>query len=275
MDIELEESLQTLLTELIAFVPKLIVALITFGASLLVAGPAARAVRRLSERKIENEETLLLITRMTRWTVIIVGTLVALDQVDFDITGFVAGLGIAGITIGFALQDIARNFVAGLLLFARQPFQIGDTVQVADYTGEVMDITTRDTVVQTLDGERVIISNTEVLEKAIINYTESGLRRRTVYIGLGYGQDVRRAIEIFQKAMEEVEGVQDDPAPNIHAEELGDATINLAARFWVDTEVHSLIGVQSDVVIALDRTAGEKGIDLPYPIQTVRVENVS
>ncbi|MGC9348985.1 MAG: mechanosensitive ion channel family protein, partial [Anaerolineae bacterium] len=207
--------------------------------------------------------------------IFVVGTLVALDQVDFDITGFVAGLGIAGITIGFALQDVAKNFVAGLLLFARQPFQIGDVVRISEYTGGVLDITTRDTVIRTLDGERVILSNTSVLENPIVNYTDSQLRRRTVYVGLGYGQDVESAIAVFQEAMARVGGVLEDPAPTIYAEELGNATINLAARFWVDTTVDNLLDVQSNVVIALDRVAGQEGIDLPYPIQTVRVENVS
>jgi small-conductance mechanosensitive channel len=273
LDINLEASFQELLTDLIAFVPKLIVALITFTSTLLLSGPIARAVRRVTEGKIENEDTLTLITRLTRWTVVIVGTLVALDQVDFDITGFVAGLGIAGITIGFALQDIAKNFVAGLLLFARQPFQIGDMVNISEYTGSVLDITTRDTVIRTLDGERVILSNTEVLENPIVNYTDSKVRRRTVYIGLGYGQDVEKAIGTFREAMAKVSGVLQEPAPTVYAEELGDATINLAARYWVDTTTDNLLDVQSNVVIALDRTAGQEGIDLPYPIQTVRVEN--
>lgn len=272
MEIDLETSLQSLLTEFVAFVPKLIVALITFIAALLLAGPAARSVRRVTARKVKNEETLLLIARLTRWTVIILGTLVALDQVDFDVTGFIAGLGIAGITIGFALQDIARNFIAGLLLFARQPFQIGDSVRIADYMGKVLDITTRDTVIETLDGERVILSNTDVLENAIINYTDSELRRRTVYVGLGYGQEAQPAMETLLSAMARIEGVMEHPGPTIYAEELGDATINLAARFWVDTTTHSLLKVQSDVVIALDRAAEDMGIDLPYPIQTVRVE---
>jgi small-conductance mechanosensitive channel len=89
--------------------------------------------------------------------VLVLGTVVALGQVNFDVTGFVAGLGVAGVTIGFALQDIARNFVAGIILLIRQPFDIGDAVEVGDYAGSVLDITTRDTVLKTWDGEMVIL----------------------------------------------------------------------------------------------------------------------
>ena len=90
---------------------------------------------------------------LTRWTVIILGILTALEQVNFDVTSFIAGLGIAGITIGFALQDIARNFVAGILLLVRQPFNIGNAVKVAGYSGTVLDITTRDTVLNQRDHQ--------------------------------------------------------------------------------------------------------------------------
>jgi len=194
-------SFQELLQQAIEFVPHLIVSLVTFAATLILSGLAAGGVRRAARAKIQDRETVQLLSRLTRWAVLILGTLIALDQVNFDVTSFVAGLGIAGFTIGFALQDIARNFVAGILLLIRQPFNIGDAVEVAGYAGSVLDITTRDTVVKTWDGEMVILPNIEVFTNSITNYSELPYRRRTVYVGLGYGEDVTRATQVFLEAI--------------------------------------------------------------------------
>lgn len=264
--------LEELLERFLLFVPNLIVALVVFGLTLLLSGLAARWVRRAAKRKIEDSEIRELLARLARWSVIILGTLVALEQVDFDVTGFIAGLGIAGFTIGFALQDIARNFVAGILLLIRRPFDIGDAVELGDHAGTVLEITTRDTVLETWDGEMVIVPNMDAFTKPIKNYSRLPKRRRTVHIGLGYGEDVDRATRILLEAMRSVAGVQDDPAPELLAEELGDSALMLAARFWVNQETHGLFDVHSAVVQAIKETAERQGIDLPYPIQTVRLE---
>jgi small-conductance mechanosensitive channel len=269
---DLSAPFQAFVTEALQFIPKLIAALITFGASLLVSVAAARWTRMAASSKIDDEETLLLLSRLARWAVIVLGTVLALDQVNFDVTGFVAGLGIAGLTIGFALQDITRNFIAGILLLARQPFDIGDAVETAGYAGTVLEITTRDTVLETWDGEMVILPNLEVFTKPIINYSDLPNRRRTIYIGLGYGEDVYRAREAFLEAIQGVDGVLTDPAPTVLAEKLGDSTLDLAARFWVNQETHGLFNVHSEVVRTLKEVAEQEGIALPYPIQTVRLE---
>lgn len=266
------ESFQALLAQAVEFLPKLIAGLVTFFLSLLAAAPLARWVRRMLDQRIKDEEIVCLLVRLMRWSVVIVGTLVALDQVDFDVTGFLAGLGVVGITLGFALQDIARNFVAGVLILVRQPFEIGDAVQVGGYSGKVQEVTTRDTVIETWDGELAIIANTQVFSEPILNFTRLPQRRRTISVGLGYGQDVDWAMQVFLEAVREVDGVLDEPEPHVLAEGLGDSALTLVVRFWVDQTASSLLGVQSNVVLAINAAAEREGIELPYPIQTVRVE---
>ena len=269
---DLGTPLQSILEQALLFIPKLVAALIVFGVSVFLSAVAARWIRRTARTKIDDEETLLLLSRLARWTVIVLGTVLALDQVNFDVTGFVAGLGIAGLTIGFALQDISRNFISGLILLVRQPFDIGDSVKVAGYAGTILEITTRDTVLKNWDGEMVILPNLEVFTNPIVNYSDLPNRRRTIKIGLGYGEDANRATEIFLKAIKDVDGVLMDPAPELLAEGLGDSTLNLAARFWVNQETHSLFAVHSAVVRTIKEVGEQEGIDLPYPIQTVRLE---
>jgi len=168
---DLAKPLQGLIEELVRFIPNLVVALITFGAFLLLSVVAARWIRRVASDRIDDVETVILLSRLSRWGVVVAGTSLALDQVNFDVTGFVAGLGIAGLTIGFALQDITRNFIAGLILLVRQPFDIGDSVEVAGHAGTVLEVTTRDTVLKTWDGEMVILPNLEVFANPLINYS--------------------------------------------------------------------------------------------------------
>ncbi|HNS50632.1 MAG TPA: mechanosensitive ion channel [Anaerolineae bacterium] len=266
------ESLQSFLEEAGRFAPRLVAALVIFGLALLLSVIAARWAKRATKRRTDKVETQLLLSRLARWTVLVLGTIAALDIVDFDVTGFAAGLGIAGLTIGFALQDIARNFVAGILLLFRQPFGIGDEVQAAGQTGTVTAINTRDTVLRTMDGETIILPNLDVYTKPITNYSEQAIRRRTVRIGLGYDAPLERASERFLDALEHVEGVAADPSPTVYADMLGESSTELVARFWVNQRTHNLLEVHSNVVAALREAAEREGIDLRQAVHWVRVE---
>ena len=244
-----------------------------FIATLFLSRLAERGVTRSMKKRVEDPETQRLLGRITFWSVLVLGTMTALNQIPgVDVTSVIAGLGIVGFTIGFALQDIARNFIAGLLILMRQPFNVGDAVEVAGHAGTVLEITVRDTIIKTWDGVMEIIPNLDVYTNPIINYSELPLRRRTILIGLGYGEDVDRAKEVFLDVIRSTEGVLEDPAPELITEEFGDATLNMAARFWVNQQTHNLFGVHSDVVEALNDVAEQEDIDMPYPIQTVRVE---
>jgi small-conductance mechanosensitive channel len=266
---------QEWLTSFLLFLPKLISGLVIFILSLVGAGFVAKALEQILAKQIESKEVLSLIRRITQWTVIIIGTIVALDQVDFNVTGFVAGLGIVGFTIGFALQDIARNFISGLILLYRQPFTIGDLVEVASHSGTVKMINIRDTEIQTLDGDLVIIPNNLVFENPIINNSASRLRRRTVSIGLGSEEDVDQAMDIFIAAILSVDGVEAEPAPMIRAMAMDESTLTLSAFYWIDQKQNSPIQVHSDVLKAINTASQVHNINLPYPIQTVLVQHSS
>ncbi len=252
--------------------PSYLVALGIFVATLFLSGLAKRAIKDSLKNQVEDPETQELLGRVARWTVLVLGALTALNQIPgIDVTSLLTGLGIVGFTIGFALQDIARNFIAGLLILMRQPFSVGDAVEVAGHAGTVMDIRVRDTVIKTWDGVMEIIPNLDVYSNPIVNYSQLPLRRRTVIIGLGYGEDVDRARDVFLDAIKTTEGVQGEPAPEILTEELGSSTLNMAARFWVNQQTHNLFAVHSDVVEAINEAGEREGIDMPYPTQVVQL----
>ncbi len=264
---------QDFIQQALNFLPHLVVGIIVFAASILLAKPASRWVEKKSGSRIADPAITQLLAKVTQWVIIITGIVVGLEQVNFNVTGFIAGLGIAGLTVGFALQDITRNFVAGIILMTRKPFKIGDVVEIGSHTGTVTNINTRDTIIKTLDGKVVIIPNINVFNAAIINNTDLPNVRRTIKIGLGYEEDIAKSSQVFLDTINSVEGVLPDPAASVLAEHLGDSTVVLTAWFWVDQTRNSQLKVHSDVLRAIKETADKENIHLPHPIQVVKLQS--
>ncbi|RME72979.1 MAG: mechanosensitive ion channel family protein [Chloroflexi bacterium] len=266
---------QNMVQSFLLFVPRLVVAIIIFLVSLYVAGLAARAVSRaLSRRKRPvDPELTLLIERLTRWSIIIFGVIWALNQVNFNVTGFVAGLGIVGFTVGFALKDVAENFVAGMLLLIQQPFDIGDAIEVNGYSGTVTDIKIRDTTIRTWDGLLVIIPNAKVYTNAITNYTRVVHRRLSLSIGVSYDTGLEAAHEVLLRAISSVPGViTDDPAPQVVFKEFGESSINATLYFWIDPQQTGYFAALDAAVKAVKQACDEAGIEIPFPIRTVYMQ---
>ncbi len=249
----IDQLLQELLVVMLHFTPRLIAALLTFGIALLLAGPAARAVQRSLSRRLEPQGLPRLLAKITRWAVVIGGGVIALEQVNFNVTGFLAGLGVAGLTIGFALQDITRNFVAGVLLMLRQPFVLDELITAGGFSGKVLDITIRDTMIQTLDGELVVIPNIKIFENPISNLSRSRLRQRNLVVQLPNQGDPAQALALLLAATAGTPGVLAAPQPTVWAEQLSEAAINVGVRFWVDTHTSDPLAVHSAVALALNR----------------------
>jgi small conductance mechanosensitive channel len=267
------ERLLDLLLHAIDFLPRLTVAIVVFLISLLGAKLAGRAVARVARNA--DEEIARLLSRLATVATVILGTVVALDQVNFDVTGFVAGLGLVGFTLGFAFQDIAKNLMAGILILIQQPFEIGECIEVSGYSGTVTDVDIRATTIKTWDGQQVIVPNADVYTSPITNYSEYPARRIILAIGVGYEEDLADAQQVFLQAIRTVQGVLEDPEPAIYCQGLGSSAVEMAAYFWIDQTESSLFGVTSEAVKALKEAAARGGINLPYPIQTVRVRQIA
>jgi small conductance mechanosensitive channel len=214
------------------FLPKLVFALVILLLSLLVARVAGRAVGRATGNA--DPELAKLLSTLARFATVVVGGGVALDQVNVDVTGLVAGLGLAGFTLGFALQDIAKNSVAGILLLMQQPFEIGDAIEVGSREGKVTDVDIRATTITSWDGQQVIIPNADVLTSPIINYSKYPTRRIVLEMGVGYEEELTRVRQIFLKAISGVKGVLNGPDPSVYCRSLGTAAVEVAIYFWMD-----------------------------------------
>ncbi len=263
------DYLTPILASFIAFLPKLLAALVLFIISLYMAGWVARLIRRTAQNRGVDPEIIQLLSRLGQWTVIIMGTLWALETVDRNITGFIAGLGIMGFTIGFAMQDVAKNFVAGILLLLQQPFDVGDSVKVKGFSGTVIDVDIRATKLRTFDGLCVLIPNTDVYMNAITNYSRAEQRRISLDVGVAYESDLQQVTETALKAISSVSGVKTDPAPRVVFHTFDDSSINFTLYYWIDLAVTNYLSAQDEGVKHIHQAFADAGIDIPYPIRTI------
>jgi small conductance mechanosensitive channel len=275
MDKLLMQQLQEIVLQGMIFIPKLIVAIVIFLFTLWVSGFLARLVRKHAEQREVDPELRILLERLTYWAALTLGTIVALDKVNFNITGFVAGLGILGFTVGFALQDIAKNFVAGILLLLQQPFDVGDIIEVTGFSGTVLDIAMRATTIKTLDGLEVSIPNADVYTSPITNYSGLPLRRVSVPIGIGYEVDIQHALDVFLETLRGLDGVEVEPAPTVTCTGLGSSTVDLMAYFWYDQRSTGILAMTNSAVKALKEVADRERINMPYSIQTVQLQQLA
>jgi small conductance mechanosensitive channel len=264
---------QTLIDQVIAFIPKLAIALFIFFIALFISSWVYRLTRAALTRRNVDPEVNLLLSRIFRWAIIIFGTFQALAQVNFNLGGFLTGLGIIGFTIGFALQDIAKNFVAGVLLLVQQPFDIGHAIDVNGHAGTVIEILIRSTTIKTWDGRIVIIPNAEVYTGVITNFSKSTQRRVELDVGVAYDSDLERVTEVLQETIGAMEGIiRDDPAPSVYFQTFGDSAINLSIYFWCETSVTSPLVAKDQALKAIKKAFEQASIDIPYPTTTILME---
>lgn len=260
---------------LAAFLPKFLWAVVIFLVTLYLSKLANQVMTRILQRRKPDPGAVGLLSEMTRWGIIVVGTITALQQFT-DVTTFLAGLGILGFTVGFALQDVMKNFAAGLLLLIQRPFIVGDNISVSGFDGTVIDINLRATELRTFDGLCVIIPNSDALNHAVTNFTRSVNRRIQVMVGVDYKTDLNKAREAVIEAIQEVPGLLNEPAPIVVFDTFAESSINLTAYYWVDTTQVGLFAARDAGVKFIKRAFDRQGIRPPYPVRTmVNVEKAN
>jgi len=264
----METYINTFIDNFFNGIPNLLTALVILIASLYLAGMLSRILKRLLEARDAPEGVTHLLAQLAYGAVIVFGSITALQRF-FDVTAFLAGLGILGFTVGFALQDVMKNFAAGVILLVQQPFHVDEFIGVNGFDGQVLEIDLRATEMRALDGRIVSIPNAEVLANPIVNYTRASRRRIELPVGVGYGTDTETARKVVLEALQNVPGYMAEPGPLIGFSNFGDSALELNTYFWIDTSQTNPI-VAKDAAFTLIKNALDKqGIDIPFPIRTV------
>jgi small conductance mechanosensitive channel len=242
---------------------------------LFVFGVLARMARGVVKRvvsgsRLETTELLSrLLVRMASKLVWLLGFLVVLSVFGIDIGPMLAGLGIAGFVLGFALQDTLSNFAAGLMIMAYRPFDVGDVVSAAGVQGKVDSVSLVSTVITTLDNQVLILPNNKVWGDVINNVTAQATRRVDLVFGIGYGDDAEKAQRIMLEVLADNEMVLDDPEPVVRLHELADSSVNFVCRPWCRTDDYW--EVYWDVTETVKQRFDAEGVSIPFPQRDVHI----
>lgn len=210
-----------------------------------------------------------LVGRFFAFVVVVAGLVYTLNALGIAVGPVLGALGVGGLALAFALQDIIENLIAGLMLQTRRPFRIGDQVVVGGYEGTVEDISLRTTVLRTYDGRRVFVPSADVLKSGIENNTALDDRRTTLGIGVAYDTDLEVARETILTALEGVESVRSQPAAEAWVETFGGSSIDFAVRYWHAPPIRDVWKTRHEVAVAIKRAFDDAGIDIPFPIRTI------
>lgn len=236
-------------------IPNILVALVVLIVALLLDDRAQRAVERVVGMRQGQRELARLLGRMTRFAVLILALLYILSifKLNTLVTSFVASLGIAGLVIAFALQDITKNFAAGVLLMLLRPFRLDDTIKVKEFEGRVMDISLRATTLRTADGEEVLVPNADVYTNSIVNLSRYERRRYHVPLTVPSSLPTEPVRQRLEAALREIQGLEPDPAPQVVVTALSADSVTLDAQYWLPSQSPEAARLRTAVIERMQR----------------------
>lgn len=231
-------------------------------------------VSRFLDRRDLDSHAKRPLLKLVRFAVVFVAVSVAFGFAEYGnfLTSLATIAAAATLAIGFAMQDVIANFVAGLFIYTDKPFRIGDWIEwdAGGYSGVVEDIGLRVTRVRTFDNELLTVPNSQLTDGVIKNPVEGERLRLKFVFGIGYDDDVERATDIIVEEAENHPDILDDPAPSVRLTELGDSSVGLQARIWIpDPSRGDFVKTRGEFVTNVKARFDEAGIEFPYPTRTL------
>ena len=269
------DKMRGYLTDTVALLPLIGVALLI----LLLAWYLAKWISSLNfpyKRIGLNPLLQTFIRQAVRLLIFLIGLLLALDVLGATpfVTAILGTAGVAGVALGFAFRDIVENYLAGILMSARQPFKRGDLINIAGNEGKVIRMTTRELVLMTRDGNHLRIPNATVFTSELINYSRNPRRRFMFLVGVDVAEDLNQVQKLGVNTLRAIKGVLDDPPPQAFVQELGDFSVIVQFTGWVDQREAEFMKVKSQAIRVLKESFDAAGVLMPEPITNVRLQEV-
>jgi small conductance mechanosensitive channel len=234
-----------------------------------IAGIIRKAVRRSLNRGNIDESLIPFLESMAYYVVITVTIIAVMNLFGIETTSLIAVVGAAGLAVGLALQGTLSNFAAGAMLLVFRPFKIGDFVEVGGSAGSVSQIGVFTTTLNTPDNVVILIPNSQVYGQSIKNYSGNDTRRVDMVMGISYGDDIGKAIEIIKAIIARDDRVLADPEPVVAVAELGDSSVNIVVRPW--SKGSDYWGLKFDLTRAFKEELEAAGCSIPFPQRDVHV----
>ena len=255
--------------------PQLLFRLLLVVAILFGFAQLGKIVRKLADRALSSSRVTMshllkgMIVSTIGNIIMLFGILIAISQLGISLGPLLAGLGIAGFIIGFALQDTLSNFASGVMILLYRPFDVGDTVRSGEVSGKVSHMSLVNTTFLTFDNQRLIVPNNMIWGSVITNLTAQYTRRVDLVFNVSYEDDLDKVDKILHEIVEAHEACLDSPEPLIRVQELADSGVTFIVRPWVKTEDYWT--TYWDLTKIVKQRFDEAGITIPYPQSEVRI----
>ncbi|MGV3541332.1 MAG: mechanosensitive ion channel family protein [Rufibacter sp.] len=265
-------KLEIWLKQIVLMLPNLFLALLVLVLTFL----AARILRRTSDKlliRFTHSSALNNLVGTTVYvTIMTLGIFFTLSilKLDKTVTTLLAGAGIIGLALGFAFQDIAANFISGVIIAFRKPFVVGDVIDTNEHFGTIERINLRTVDIRRQTGELVKMPNRKVFESALINYSHYGIRRIDLKVGVSYAEDLERVQQVVKDAMVDIPNMISGKEVEVVYEEFGNSSINFLVRYWIQYKRQTdFVYAKSHAIIKIKKAFDEHKIEIPFPITTL------
>ncbi len=266
---QVSHYLDQLISLAVGYGPKLVLAILTLVLGLWAIKGVTRHLDKLFLRAALDVSLSKFLHNFTNIALKALLIISVAAMVGIETTSFLAALGAAGLAVGLALQGSLSNFAGGVLILILKPYKVGDFIEAQGFMGTVKQIGVVHTTLTTGDNKTVIIPNGGLANGSITNFSTQPTRRVDVVFGIGYGDDLRKAKQILTGLIEADTRILADPAPLVVISSLGDSSVNITTRSWVNSADYW--GVFFDLTENAKLAFDENGISIPFPQRDVHI----
>lgn len=260
-----ESYWESFIDKIPAIIAAVIILMLTYVVSRIIRCAVSKGVRKA---KLGDRE-IALIKRIINFIIVIIGVVLALSALGVNFMALATGLGLVGFAVGFALQDVIKNFLAGILILVQKPFNIGDFITVGNFSGTVKEICTRCSIIKTFEGKKIIVPNADLFSKAVVVSTGQAKRRYSMEVGISYDANIDKAIKVGISTISNIKGVLDDPNLKAIVEKLDNSSVNLKFFYWVKPKEVNILELKSEVMKQVKEAFDREDIEIAYPTMKV------
>ncbi len=264
-------SIRELITDFIKVIPGFFAGFVAILITRSVANKSQQIAEKVARRTVKSKSLQILFAKGAYVTTWVIGFFIAcvLAFPGLSLGNVVGALGLSTVAIGFAFQDIFKNFLAGILILLQEPFSIDDEIVIDGNEGFVEQIDVRTTTIRTYQGEKILIPNSNLFTNSVQVRTGFTRRRTDLAVGVDYNTPLREARSLLAKVVSNLDGVLSHPQPEIDLVNFGDSSIDFVVRYWTSPQQKIVRNIQTEAILDIKDAFDQASITIPYPIRTL------
>jgi len=275
MNIDFQKIFSDYIEQIGVFIPNLIAGLVLLILAIILGKIVYRIIVKTTKKRWKQNILSNFLAEVVKWVFYLIGLISALNVMGFSgVTNTIfAGAGVSAIVIGFAFKDIGENFLAGIILAFKRPFEIGDIIEIQGDKGTVKDLDLRSTHLRNSEGKDIYIPNSSIIKNTLVNFTKDGYLRVNFLIGIAPECDIEHTRELIMNYLNSNDAVLKSPASNVVVNDLGEFTVDLKVLFWIDILMGKKLpddflghSIRSKVITDVKKILDENNIAMPSQV---------